>query len=60
MESLGATVQAEIKHVKESPMPLNFDFTTHSVGQASILELAGKTKIVNIICRYFGINMSKN
>ena len=60
MEALGATLQPEIKHMKESPMPLKFDFTTHSVGQASTLELASKNKIVNIFCRYFGINMSKN
>ena len=40
MVAHGATVQAEIQHVKESLMPLNFNFTTHSVGQASILEAA--------------------
>ena len=28
MEALGATVQAEIEHMKGSLMPLNFDFTT--------------------------------
>ena len=42
MVAHGATVQAEIQHVKESLMPLNFNFTTHSVGQASMLEAAVK------------------